>query len=104
MIVEFGQLYLKELYEKGISDKKHRYQPQIVKRYKRCIDYLKVSIHKEDLFCFNSLHFETLKGDKLGLYSIRVNDQYRIEFQINENFEQPVLTICRIVELSNHYD
>lgn len=41
MIVTFEETYLQELYEKGTtSDKKHRYQPDIVRRYQRCIDYL----------------------------------------------------------------
>jgi proteic killer suppression protein len=38
------------------------------------------------------------------LYSVRVNDQYRVEFSLVEHSEQPILTICNIVELSNHYD
>ena len=38
------------------------------------------------------------------MYSIRVNDQYRIEFTLEETLEQPILTICNIVELSNHYN
>lgn len=41
MIVTFSKDYLRELYEKGKSqDKKHRYQPDIVKRYKKGIDAL----------------------------------------------------------------
>lgn len=105
MIVTFGKDYLKSLYEKGESgSKKLRFQPDIVRRYKRCIDYLKAAPGKESLFLFNSLNFEALKGDKAGLFSIRVNHQYRIEFTINENLEQPILTICNIHELSKHYD
>jgi proteic killer suppression protein len=50
------------------------------------------------------MHFEALKGDKQGKFSVRVNKQYRIEFTLNENLKQPILTICNIVELSNHYD
>lgn len=38
------------------------------------------------------------------MFSIRVNKQYRIELTIDEHIEQPVLTICNIIELSNHYD
>lgn len=105
MIVIFEEKYLEELYLNGASsDKKHRYQPNIVKRYKTCISILKNAPRKEALFPIKSLHFESLKGDKRGLYSIKVNDRYRIEFSITENIEQPVLTICNIVELSNHYD
>ncbi len=41
MIVTFDKEYLKVLYEQGQDDKKHRFQPSIVSRYKRCVDYLK---------------------------------------------------------------
>ena len=105
MIVEFGEEYLRDLYVNGnCLDKKHRYRIDVIKRYKRGIDYLKWASRKEDLFRINSLNFEALKGNRLGRFSIRVNAQYRIEFTIRETSEEPILTICNIVELSNHYD
>ncbi len=105
MVVTFEKEYLKELYESGkAKEKKYRFQPEIVKRYKRCVDYLKSASSKESLFPINSLRFEALTGDKTGLFSIRVNDKYRIEFTLKETTDEPILTICNIVELSNHYD
>ena len=44
-----------------------------------------------------------LKGDKSGISSIRVNDQYRIEFTVEQVSSETVVTICNILELSNHY-
>ncbi|MDE6757268.1 MAG: type II toxin-antitoxin system RelE/ParE family toxin [Muribaculaceae bacterium] len=105
MIVEFGEEYLRDLYTKGeCNDKKYRYRTDVIKRYKRGVDYLKWASRKEDLFRINSLNFEALRGDKVGRFSIRVNKQYRIEFTLRETDEHPILTICNIVELSNHYD
>ena len=103
MIVAFEKDYLRKLYETGKSDKKHRFQPDIVKRYKRGIDYLKQARNIEELFLLPSLHYEVLKGDKAGVSSIRVNDQYRIEFIVEQVSEPIVVTICIIIELSNHY-
>lgn len=104
MIVEFEKEYLRDLYTKGkCNDKKHRFQPDVIKPYKNGINYLILASRKEDLFRINSLHFEALKGDKAGLFSIRVNEQYRIEFRISEISEESILTICSIIELSNHY-
>ena len=104
MIVEFAEEYLKDLYTKGsCNDRKHRYRTDVIKQYKRGVDYLKWATRKEDLFRINSLRFEALRGDKAGLFSIRVNDQYRIELTIRETSDEPILTICTIVELSNHY-
>ncbi|MCH5346932.1 MAG: type II toxin-antitoxin system RelE/ParE family toxin [Muribaculaceae bacterium] len=105
MVVTFQEEYLRDYYEKGLSkDKKHRYPPDVIKRYKRCIDYLKAATSKEDLFPFKSLNFEALHGDKMGLFSVRVNLKYRVVFSIKETTEDSVLTICNIIELSNHYE
>ena len=103
MVVAFEKEYLRDLYEAGKSDKKHRFQPDIVKRYKRGVDYLKQARNIEELFLLPSLHYEVLKGDKAGVSAIRVNDQYRIEFIVEQVSEPIVVTICNIIELSNHY-
>lgn len=104
MIVTFEKEYLKELYEYGkASDKKHRYQPDIVKRYKKCVDLLKASGSVETLMQINSLNYEVLKGDKEGISSIRVNNKYRLEFLVSETWDEPIITVCNILELSNHY-
>lgn len=100
MIVVFEKKYLQELYLTGKCDKKHRFQPDIVKRYKRGIDYLKSANKVDDLFLLPSLNYEVLKGDKSGISSIRVNDKYRIEFTVTE----AVVSICNVIELSNHYN
>lgn len=103
MIIVFVKEYLRELYESGKSDKKHRFQPDVVKRYKRGIDYLKQARNIEELFLLPSLHYEVLRGDKEGISSIRVNNQYRIEFTVEQVSEPVIVTICNIIELSNHY-
>ena len=104
MQIEFDKIYLRELYEDGkCSDKKHRFQPQVVLKYQKRIDTLMAAVRKEDLFVLRSLSFEALHGDKEGLYSIRVDGQYRIEFTLTDDIERPVITIACIIELSNHY-
>ena len=104
MVVTFNEDYLEKLYTKGETGvKKLRFQPQIVRGYKKGIKFLIQAKRKEDLFPFKSLHFEALHGDKEGRFSIRANDQYRIEFTLEETDDEPVVTICNIMELSNHY-
>jgi proteic killer suppression protein len=104
MVVTFNEDYLENLYTKGETGiKKIRFQPQIVRGYQKGIKYLIQAKRKEELFPFKSLHFEALHGDKEGRFSIKANDQYRIEFTLTETDEEPVVTICNIMELSNHY-
>ncbi len=104
MIVTYAEEYLRQLYEDGkCSDKKHRYQPDIVRRYQKAIRFLIAAPSIETLWQIKSLNYEVLIGDKAGRSSIRVNNQYRVEFTISINKEKPILTICNVVELSNHY-
>lgn len=104
MIVTFEEEYLRQLYEDGkCKAKKHRYQPDIVRRYQKAIQFLIAASSIEALWSIRSLNYEVLSGDKSGLSSIRVNDQYRIEFTVSKSEEEPILTICNVVELSNHY-
>jgi len=104
MEIKFDKEYLAELYYKGQSnDKKHRFQPQIVKKYQRCIDLLEASTNVETLYQYKAMNYEVLKGNKAGISSIRVNDQYRIEFITTIIETETIITICNILELSNHY-
>ena len=104
MKVLFDKKYLGNLYEKGNSgDKKHRYQPQVVKKYKKVVDLMIDTPDVLSLAKYNSLNYEKLVGDKAGLSSVRVSDQYRIEFEEIKQDNEVIATICNITELSNHY-
>lgn len=87
MEIIFAKNYLKELYMEGkSSDKKHRYQKDIIKRYRKTIDRMADAKRAEDLMLINSLRYEKLVGLKSGISS-----------------GTDSLTICNIIELSNHY-
>lgn len=104
MVVTFKEEYLKSLYEEGVSnDKKHRFQSDIIIRYQKVINFIKSSSTIEDLWNIKSLRYEVLKGDKAGRSAVSVNMQYRVEFTVNKIEEEPILTICNILELNNHY-
>ncbi len=104
MEIKFNKTYLEELYFKGkTSDKKHRFQPQIIAKYRKTIDILESVSKVEDLYRYHSLNYEALVGDKEGLESVRVNNKYRIEFKTTKVVSEIVVTVCNIIELSNHY-
>jgi proteic killer suppression protein len=48
--------------------------------YKR-LDILAAAPNKEALMALRSNRFEALKGDRLGQFSIRINDQWRVCFE-----------------------
>ena len=104
MEVIFAKNYLKELYmEWEIFRKKHRFQKDIIKRYRKAVDKIAEAIKPEDLMQINSLRYEKLKGNKYGLSSVPVSDKYRIEFEEQQINGEESITICNIIELSNHY-
>lgn len=104
MYIEFDKDYLCELYADGKTrDKKHRYQPEVVRRYQKVVFLLSSANHVTDLFRNNALNYEVLQGDKDGISSVRINRKYRLEFTVRETWDEQIVTICRLLDISNHY-
>lgn len=104
MEITFDKEYLRELYLTGnATGKKYRYQPHVVSKYRKTVDLLESVSRVEDLYRYHSLNYEVLGGDKKGIESVRVTDQYRIEFTTNKIVSETVITICNIIDLPNHY-
>lgn len=103
MEIKFEKEYLEELYLKGkTSEKKYRFPPSVVVKYCRVIDLLESVNKVEDLFRYHSLNYKALSGNKDGIESVRVNDKYRLELRTAKDSSE-VVTVCNILELSNHY-
>lgn len=105
MDVEFTKHYLEELYVSGkTSDKKHRFQPNVINGYLKCVKALINVSRMEELFQYRSLNYEKLSGDKAGISSLRINDKYRLEFrEIVSPSNQMTVELCSIIDISNHY-
>ena len=104
MKIEFDKDYLEDLYFHGkSSDKKHRFQPEVVRNYQKAVQTLASVNCIEDLFVFKSLSYEVLVGDKKGRSSVRCGRQYRLEFIVNDDAGDITVKVCTLMELSNHY-
>lgn len=104
MKIIFDKPYLEELYLKGrTSDKKHRFQPQIISKYRKTIDLIESLSVVQDFYRYHSLNYEMLTGDKAGIELVRVNNKYRIEFKTVNVVSEIVVTVCNILDLTNHY-
>ena len=44
-----------------------------------------------------------LRGDKAGISSVRINRKYRLEFTVREVMNEQIITVCRLLDISNHY-
>src|SRR5688572_25986431 len=102
MEIEVDNEYLACLLEGMKVPGKPRYQPEIIKKFIKTVNILRALPTVEVLFQFNSLHYERLGGDKVGLSSVRLNKQFRLEFrEVPDN--EGVIHKFIITDLSNHY-
>ena len=102
MKVYFNNKFLEEL-AVGEPKGRRKYSQEVVTMYRKKLIILGNVRNSSELRAFKSLHFEHLRGDKLGLYSIRVNEKYRLEFLLNKEMDIIVVEIIIIEDLSNHY-
>lgn len=104
MNIEFDKEYLSDLFFSGkTKDKKHRFQPEVIRSYQKAVVLLANAKRIEDLFVFKSLNYEVLSGDKKGISSVRCGRQYRLEFIIVDDEHDVKVNICRLLDISNHY-
>ena len=103
MEVVFQKDYLKELYYTGkTSDKQHRFQPDVVRKYAKTVGILEAVSRMEDLFRFNALHFEALQNTE-NYFSVRIDYRYRLVFWMEAKAGETTFTICNLEDITNHY-
>lgn len=103
MTVKFSNEYLEKVFLNNPVKGKPVYSSEVIIQFKKTILKIRNAESTIELRQQKGLHFEALKGNKKGLYSVRVNKQYRIEFKI----ENDVITLVEIIlieDLSNHYE
>lgn len=105
MKIRFKSDELEYYYLTPLSEIKGKFHisHDILKQYKKKIQILMSIGSVDELTFFRSLHFEALKGDRKGEYSIRLNLKYRLIFSIEQD-NQPFIEIVLINEISKHYE
>lgn len=68
----------------------------VIKSARRKLTVLRAAINDRSLRNWKSLHYEKLRGNRDGQRSIRLNDQYRMIFELNEETEPQTITILTI--------
>lgn len=102
MQVHFNSSYLEKLFIGLPVTGKPRYNEAVIEKFRKRVILLEQIETSNELRQFHGLHFEALKGDKKGLYSIRVDIKYRLEFSIEAD-GITLLEMIFINNLSNHY-
>lgn len=81
MIKTFADRRTKGLYENG---KSKRFPPEVWERAVRKLEYLDLATSVNDLRVPPSNRLHRLERDRVGQYSIAVNDQWRICFRFED--------------------
>ena len=102
MEVQFNNGYLEKLFTGLPVSGKPRYTEDVIEKFRKKIVILVNIENITQLRNFKALNFEALKGDKKGLYSIRVDLKYRLEFSIEKD-RILLRDVVFIEDLSNHY-
>src|ERR1700726_1470165 len=68
----------------------------VIKAARRKLTVLRAAPDDRSLRNWKSLHYEKLKGARDGQRSIRLNDQYRMVFTLDESGKTPIATIIGI--------
>ncbi|HBT84087.1 MAG: plasmid maintenance system killer protein [Desulfuromonadales bacterium GWD2_61_12] len=81
MIVSFGDKVTEALYHGSTSKGVRQLPPDVAKKALNKLDLLNGAHDLLDLRAPPGNRLEALQGDLIGLFSIRVNDQWRIIFR-----------------------
>ncbi len=81
MIKTFADKETQQVFVKG---KSKRLPPDIVKRAVRRLEYIHLATTLDDLRVPPSNRLHPLKGDRMGQYSISINNQWRICFRFSQ--------------------
>jgi len=100
---DFADKHLIELYEKGRSKKYKFIDKPLAKKFVERVGRIEAAATIYDLREPPSMEFEALEGYS-NRFSIRINRQYRLEFEIDFENEEKTVGFIRILTVSKHYE
>ena len=72
------------------------YAANLVRAFRMRMQAIRAASNENDLRALKSLRFEKLKGDRKYQYSMRLNDQFRLIFQIEESARGNTIVVLAI--------
>jgi proteic killer suppression protein len=81
MIKTFADRRTQDLY---VTGKAKRFPTDIARRAARKLEYVNLATNLEDLRVPPGNRLHVFKGDRIGQYSISINDQWRICFRFED--------------------
>ena len=105
MNVTFEDKALEELFLTGktTARKYCRLLMNVMKRYVKVVNYIKVASRIEDLFTVGPLHYEKKSGALKGVEPVWITAQYRLLFPCSSN-EDGIIVNALLEEISKHHE
>lgn len=72
------------------------YSVNLVRAFRMRMQAIRAASNENDLRSLKSLHFEKLMGDRKHQYSMRLNSQFRLIFQIESSKQGNILVVLAI--------
>src|SRR5436190_347658 len=72
------------------------YAAHIVRAFRMRMQAIRAASNENDSRALESIRFEKLQGDRGRQYSMRLNDQFRLIFQIEESNQGNIIIILAI--------
>jgi len=70
----------------------------VVKAYRKRVQQIRAATDERTFYGLKSLHFEKLKGDREGQYSMKLNDQWRLIVELRGKAPAKVVRISEITD------
>lgn len=93
---------LEILYTTG-ENKKLKLPSNVIEKFFATVQKIEAAVTIHDLWSDKGLRFKKLAG-KGNRFSMRLNDQYRLEMEIEWEDEQQIIGKFLLQTISNHYD
>jgi proteic killer suppression protein len=70
----------------------------VVRAYRKRMQQIRAATDERTFYALRSLHFEKLKGDHEGQFSMRLNDQWRLIIELHGEAPRKVVYVIEIAD------
>lgn len=75
---------------------KSRFDKQLLRAYRKLMRFIRDATDERDLRAWPGKHFEKLQGDRSHQYSMRIDSQWRLVFEITPRSPKNIIHVVSI--------
>jgi toxin HigB-1 len=80
------------------ADYNGSFSDQVANKFRQRMELIRAADNENDLRALKSLHFEKLKGKRQHQYSITLDKQFRLVFEIEKDRSGNTIVVVQIVD------